>query len=328
MPPTGPDRTERLIGRIAKSRALRCSVWTRSGSWRVKTYLTMKPVLATTLVIAALAALGTTTAVYAQSSDLMITGGAGSFTPEARANNTDAVVHLTSDQKAKLIDILRREDVAMTQASSAEPRIPFFKIFEAAQKEIRALLTADQVKVYDRTPQRQGGGLTIIEPQFKVKDLDNTVGLASDQKAVALEIYTEEYESLRLLSPEERPTLGAKYREAATAQIQAILTPSQIARRDGVIAASTARADEEINAIEQAVHDSAGVAARVGPHIAIKRMGRSARNPSGDRLGDAHLKVTGDKGSETVVVYWERKPATAPVKITKITDAQNVVIAP
>jgi hypothetical protein len=288
----------------------------------------MKATLITTLFVTALATVGAATAAHAQTSDAMVTVTPSSFTPEARANRTDALLHLTPEQKAKLIEILRREDVAMAQAPTVEPRIPFFKVFEAAQTEIRGLLSADQVKIYDRTPQMQGGGLTLPEPSFKVKELDSTVGLTSDQKAVALEIYTEEYESLRALSPEERSTLGVKYREAATAQIQAILTPAQIARRDGVIAATTARADEEINAIEQAVRNSAGVAARVGPNLAIKRMGRSARNPSGDRLGDAHLKVTGDKGSEMIVVYWERKPATAPLKVTKITDAQNVVIGP
>lgn len=267
----------------------------------------------------------------AQTTEMATTMTVGGLTPTARADKLDGLVRLTADQRAKAIDIFTRQDAAMERATSTQ-RPPLFRIFEAAQAELRSILTSDQLKIYDRTPQSEGGGFNYVEPQFRVKQLDKEVGLTADQKKVALAVYTEEYDALRALPFDQRAGAGTKFNRAATDQIRAILTPAQIDKRDSTEAASNARAEEEITAIEKAVRDSAGIRTRVGAKVGeildLQRQGRSVRNPKGNRLGEARFKVSSESSSEFITVYWERVPATAPLKVTKITDAHNQVISP
>jgi hypothetical protein len=98
---------------------------------------------------------------------------------------------------------------------------------------VRAVLTEEQQKIYDRAPQTKGGGLTLISAETKLNRLDQLVSLSPQQNAVARKIFDEEFESIISLPPADRGNKGMEYRQAARAQVRAILTPAQQEKFDG-----------------------------------------------------------------------------------------------
>lgn len=252
---------------------------------------------------------------------------AADATIERRIARLDGVVHLTAEQKTQAATLFQQEETALAHMKPEDRRPPaVFQISERTTAGIRKMLTPEQLTEYDRTPSARGGGLTLLAPKFRVAQLDREVGLSDDQKKVALQVYTEEFESLLALAPEERESEGLRYTEAARDQIRALLTPEQIAKQDDAQGATIARSNEEITAIEKAVRSSAGLAAHVGSITTLQRQGRS-RYANGTR-GEARFTATGDRGSEFITAYWERPSATAPLNVTKITDAHGTVIGP
>jgi len=86
-------------------------------------------------------------------------GGRGQVTPEARvAQIEQAVGTLTADQKSKITAILtkqQKDTAALGQDATREQRT---EITQAANKEIRAVLTADQQTKFDAMPAGGRGG--------------------------------------------------------------------------------------------------------------------------------------------------------------------------
>lgn len=86
--------------------------------------------------------------------------GRGQMTPEQRiARIEEAVGSLTADQKTKITAILEKA-AKDAQAVSQEDREKRMEIMQAANKEVRALLTPEQQTKFDAMPQggRGGGG--------------------------------------------------------------------------------------------------------------------------------------------------------------------------
>jgi hypothetical protein len=87
------------------------------------------------------------------------------MTPEQQVQRLDAAVKLTDDEKTKVTDIYKKA-VADTQAlrsGGGGSREDMMAIQKTAHDQIRALLTADQQKLFDAMPQpgrggRRGGG--------------------------------------------------------------------------------------------------------------------------------------------------------------------------
>ena len=93
-------------------------------------------------------------------------GGRGRQTPEQQLAGIDTAVTLTADQKTKVTAILAKSSAAMQAIpqDDADRRTKSTEIRAAANKEIRALLTAEQQVKFDAMPQGgrgqggQGGG--------------------------------------------------------------------------------------------------------------------------------------------------------------------------
>ena len=77
--------------------------------------------------------------------------GRGNQTPEQRIERLEtAVGTLTADQKKKITDIYAKAAAAAPEARG--------EAMQAAQKEIRAVLTPEQQKKFDEMPQAGKGG--------------------------------------------------------------------------------------------------------------------------------------------------------------------------
>ena len=88
-------------------------------------------------------------------------GGRGGPSPEQRLAAIDTAVTLTADQKTKITAILTKSAADMQAVPQEERREKGQAIRAAANKEIHALLTAEQQVKFDAMPQGgrgQGGG--------------------------------------------------------------------------------------------------------------------------------------------------------------------------
>ena len=84
-------------------------------------------------------------------------GGRGRQTPEQQLAAIDTAVTLTADQKTKVTAILTKSAADMQALAQEERREKGQVIRAAANKEIRALLTAEQQPKFDAMPQPQRG---------------------------------------------------------------------------------------------------------------------------------------------------------------------------
>ena len=88
-------------------------------------------------------------------------GGRGQMTPEARVAAIEAAVGtLTADQKTKITAIVTKQQKDMMALGQDATREQRMEIGTNANKEIRALLTAEQQTKFDAMPApgRGGGG--------------------------------------------------------------------------------------------------------------------------------------------------------------------------
>lgn len=86
-------------------------------------------------------------------------GGRGMGTPEQQVTRLEeAVGSLTADQKAKITAIYEKAAKDMQAIPQEERREKGMALRQAAQKEVRAVLTADQQAKFDAMPQGGGGG--------------------------------------------------------------------------------------------------------------------------------------------------------------------------
>lgn len=86
-------------------------------------------------------------------------GGRGAMNPEQRIAQIDEAVKLTADQKTKITAILAKTHEQMAALSPEERREKAAEIRTNVNKEIRALLTADQQAKFDAmAPAGRAGG--------------------------------------------------------------------------------------------------------------------------------------------------------------------------
>lgn len=85
--------------------------------------------------------------------------GRGQMAPAARvAAIEEAVGSLTADQKTKITAILEKAAKDMQAIPQEERREKGREVMMAANKEVRAVLTAEQQTKFDAMPQGGGGG--------------------------------------------------------------------------------------------------------------------------------------------------------------------------
>ncbi len=203
------------------------------------------------------------------------------------AARLDQVVTLTADQKVQVTEIFTEENTAL-QAIPAEDRVEKgMPIRQAARAQVRALLTPEQQRIYDQTPQTQGGGQT-VNPANMAARMDKVVTLTDDQVAKVAQISEQEAEALNAIPLEDRTEKGMAIRQAAKAQLRALLTPEQQRKFD---ANPGGAEDLEVRAyVVSFLESSPIIAARVGVVTRVSSVGLYSVVVSTDR--DLSLKGT------------------------------------
>src|SRR5262249_50231845 len=75
---------------------------------------------------------------------------------ETRVDRLDALVHLTPKQKVEIAAVFRQEDDALAQLKPGDSPALSAPARQASRAGVRALLTPEQRKVYDLSPQTVG----------------------------------------------------------------------------------------------------------------------------------------------------------------------------
>ena len=259
----------------------------------------------------------------------LLSRGAGP-TPEIRVGRLDALVTLTSAQKAKAVGVFQQEDADLLALPPAERGMKTFEVRQASRDRIRALLTPAQQRIYDRAPQMRGGGLTLPTPETKLANLDATVSLTAAQKPVAMQVFQEEFDALLSLAPGDRLQLGMPIRQAAKDQVRALLTPEQLNKMENVREAAAAQESAELTAVENLLRASKTLAARLGPIVSLSSGGTSTISTSSDgsRKGTYTIRAVGATSAEALVVAWEKVPATGEIRIVRLELSGGATIQP
>jgi len=255
---------------------------------------------------------------------------------ETMVARLDEAVPLTSEQKIRITTLLQKQNDAIRSlptAKAADPQSEMsliektFEIRAATRSGIRALLTPEQQKKYDHIPQTRGGGQT-QDSSARVAQLDAQVGLTSEQKKLAAQIYDEEYEELLAFPPEDRPRLGQEARQSSKALIQAMLTPEQRQKLDTLRSAERQHNADERKELQTLLKNSAAVTARVGSIKSFESTTSFVSDNGKNRSGKATCKATGTQRTEMLTVYWEKSPASAAMKIVKLEGPTGEQIQP
>lgn len=85
-------------------------------------------------------------------------GGGGQMTAEARVERLDQAVSLTAEQKAKITAIYKAQAAKMQAIPQEERREKGMALMQDTQKQVRAVLTAEQQAKFDAMPQGRGQG--------------------------------------------------------------------------------------------------------------------------------------------------------------------------
>ncbi len=152
--------------------------------------------------------------------------------PEQMVASVDRLVGLSPDQKARVTEIVKRTVSELLTLSEADRTNGGMPIRERMRKEMREVLTPEQQRKYDRTPQMNGGGLTMMSPENKLARLDALVTLTPAQKSVALQIFVRELDTLLDIPEADRGKKGMDARQAARDEVRLILTPEQQKKYD------------------------------------------------------------------------------------------------
>lgn len=266
-----------------------------------------------------------------------LTIGFQSVEPETLVSRLDDAVPLTGEQKIRITEIFTKQAEALALLPVVD-RAEISKEWECLKKimeirttataQVRALLTTEQQKKYDRTPQNCGGGLT-INPANRVARLDEEVALTPEQKKFATEVYVEEAEELLMFSPEDRLAKGREIRRACKELIRALLTSEQREKLDAIQRAVTNQNAEEKAFVEQSLRASNAVVARVGTVSALSSQNSTVDEVKGQfRRGKNAYNVTGSGRSEVLTVSWERVLPDNQLKVLRIEDSTGQPIQP
>ena len=255
----------------------------------------------------------------------------GPIAINAAVERLDQLVHLTAAQKVQAADVFTSENDALQAIASPEERlVEGMPVRQNARTQIRALLTPAQQQIYDATPQRLGGG-SMQDTAAVAARIDKVVALTDDQVAPVAAIYQQEADALRALSTDDRASgQGKAIRQAAQAQVRALLTPAQQQKFDANPNGAEDLAERAF--VGSFLKTSPAIAARLGAITQLTLAGSAVTIATTDeqlqfRTGSYSYRVQGSAGAETLKVYWEKAPS-APVKIVKIEGRAGETIQP
>lgn len=259
---------------------------------------------------------------------LPLVGSAAQPAPEYRADRLSNLVALTPSQHAQATDVFRLEDRELAAVSQANRPVQGMDARQASRDRIRALLTSAQQKIYDRTPQPNGGGLTVAQPDNKVSRLDQQVVLSPAQRQVAQEVYQEEFEGLVSLAPAERLEKGMPFRQAAREQIRALLTPEQLAKMEDDQQSQLAQSADERKELEDALRAVQGLSVRIGSVVKLSIASYTSSQDQRAKLksGTWTGRVLGSTGAETVTVTWQKDLPAGAVRILRVVGSNGEMI--
>mgnify|MGYP001550365568 FL=1 len=251
---------------------------------------------------------------------------------EARVERLARLVGLDSDQRIKALAVFQRENAALWEFPSAKERLDKGAGFrQKSRSDIRALLTPAQLKIYDGTAQRLGGG-AIQDPAAITSRIDQVVSLSDEQTRQIAALYQRQADALMRLSAEEREGGGgAIISQATRIHVRATLTAEQQKKFD----ANPTSADAlEARAVATTlIASSPAMAARWGSPFQLSPAGGKITVAHGN--GDSQLtkgihlyRVKGRTASETIRVYWEKSSASAPIHVSKIEGSNGEPIMP
>jgi hypothetical protein len=252
----------------------------------------------------------------------VIVRGAG-MNINVAVDRLDKLVSLTAAQKVQAAQVFTDQNSALLAFTSEKDRmIKGPPIWQNARAQVRAILTPAQQKIYDATPQRLGGG-AMQDPAAITTRLDKVVALTDDQVALVAAIYQKQTDDLQALSAGDRASgQGAAIRQAAKAQVRALLTPEQQQKFDAN--PNGAENLEERAFVNSFLKSSPAIAARLGPITRLTPVERIVTTSDVSeqiyaKAGSYLYRVQGSTGTETLNVYWEKTSPSAPVKIESST---------
>lgn len=155
----------------------------------------------------------------------------GTRTVERRVERLDELVRLTAEQKAQAAALFAKEYNVLEQIPVADRGEKGRDARLATRKDVRDVLTPDQRRKYDVSPQAVGGGLP-VDPASMVARLDESVALSPEQKRQAAEILWADIIEQVAALPEERTLNGFLWSDGVRDRLRAILTPEQRIRFD------------------------------------------------------------------------------------------------
>lgn len=174
-------------------------------------------------------------------------GGLVGLSPWVQLDQLDRLAHLTSAQKKAALEIYIEGTETLMENRAPKPTAQTRETRFAVRKEIRALLTPEQQKIWDATPVKKGGGDTVTTTEHQLEHLDSLVHLTSEEKPVALQIFQEENAELLKFPAEERADELPDIRLVAVIEIHAILSPEQQQIMDAALEKHRARSKEPGN---------------------------------------------------------------------------------
>src|SRR5262249_33252400 len=107
----------------------------------------------------------------------------------------DQLVHLTREQFEKAKKTFASGVLAQAQFADEENGPETRRIRANTQEEIRALLTPEQLKIYNSTPDFRGGG-GLPDPSAGTRGIERLVTLTHDQVARITAIYQDQADLL------------------------------------------------------------------------------------------------------------------------------------
>lgn len=148
-----------------------------------------------------------------------------------RVKRLDALVRLTLDQKTQVAALFAKESAILDGIPPEKRGENGVDARVATRKDVRALLSPEQRKKYDISPQSVGGGLP-VDPANLVARLDEKVRLTSEQKQKATEVFWDDVIDQVAALPADETLKGFMWRNPVRERLRALLSAEQQATFD------------------------------------------------------------------------------------------------
>jgi Spy/CpxP family protein refolding chaperone len=150
---------------------------------------------------------------------------------ETRVTRLDTLVGLTPEQQARVAEIFRKEADALADIPNADRALQGMDARKGARAEVRALLTPEQRKKYDVSPQTLGGGMR-TNPENLAQRLHEIVALTPEQKRQVTAIFMDDIIDQMAALPPEEELPGFRWHDKVRGQLRTVLTSEQQAKFD------------------------------------------------------------------------------------------------